>query len=221
MPWYQGPSLLEFLENIEVSQDVDYENSRFQVQFVIRPQTDELHDYRGYSGHIISGTYKKGDRITVLPQNIETTISKVETGGREVDEVFAQQPGVIHISEDIDISRGDYFVKSDNQPKVENEIEAIVCWLDKKELNEGNKYFFQHKSRLVKAIVKEIEYRIDVNTLEQIPVTDSAKLNEVVKVRIKTASPLVFDSFEDNNSTGSAILVDETSNSTVGAVMIL
>ncbi len=221
MPWYQGPSLLEFLENIEVSQDVDYENSRFQVQFVIRPQTDELHDYRGYSGHIISGTYKKGDRITVLPQNIETTISKVETGGREVDEVFAQQPAVIHISEDIDISRGDYFVKSDNQPKVENEIEAIVCWLDKKELNEGNKYFFQHKSRLVKAIVKEIEYRIDVNTLEQIPVTDSAKLNEVVKVRIKTATPLVFDSFEDNNSTGSAILVDETSNSTVGAVMIL
>lgn len=220
-PWYEGPSLLVFLENVEVSEDIDFDNSRFQVQFVIRPQTEELHDYRGYSGHVISGTYKKGDKITILPQNIDTTISKVETGGQEVDEVFAQQPAVIHISEDIDISRGDYFVKTDRQPNVENEFEAIVCWLDKKELNEGNKYFIQHKSRLVKAIIREIEYRMDVNTLERTPVTDSVKLNEVVKVRIKTASPLVFDSFDKNNSTGSAILVDETSNSTVGAVMIV
>lgn len=220
-PWYEGPSLLDFLENVEVSEDIDFDNSRFQVQFVIRPQTEELHDYRGYSGHVISGTYKKGDKITILPQNIDTTISKVETGGQEVDEVFAQQPAVIHISEDIDISRGDYFVKTDRQPNVENEFEAIVCWLDKKELNEGNKYFIQHKSRLVKAIIREIEYRMDVNTLERTPVTDSVKLNEVVKVRIKTASPLVFDSFDKNNSTGSAILVDETSNSTVGAVMIV
>lgn len=221
IPWYEGPSLLDFLENVEVSEDIDFDNSRFQVQFVIRPQTEELHDYRGYSGHVISGTYKKGDKITILPQNIDTTISKVETGGQEVDEVFAQQPAVIHISEDIDISRGDYFVKTDRQPNVENEFEAIVCWLDKKELNEGNKYFIQHKSRLVKAIIREIEYRMDVNTLERTPVTDSVKLNEVVKVRIKTASPLVFDSFDKNNSTGSAILVDETSNSTVGAVMIV
>lgn len=220
-PWYEGPSLLDFLENVEVSEDIDFDNSRFQVQFVIRPQTEELHDYRGYSGHVISGTYKKGDKITILPQNIDTTISKVETGGQEVDEVFAQQPAVIHISEDIDISRGDYFVKTDRQPNVENEFEAIVCWLDKKELNEGNKYFIQHKSRLVKAIIREIEYRMDVNTLERTPVTDSVKLNEVVKVLIKTASPLVFDSFDKNNSTGSAILVDETSNSTVGAVMIV
>lgn len=221
IPWYEGPSLLDFLENVEVSEDIDFDNSRFQVQFVIRPQTEELHDYRGYSGHVISGTYKKGDKITILPQNIDTTISKVETGGQEVDEVFAQQPAVIHISEDIDISRGDYFVKTDRQPNVENEFEAIVCWLDKKELNEGNKYFIQHKSRLVKAIIREIEYRMDVNTLERTPVTDSVKLNEVVKVRIKTSSPLVFDSFDKNNSTGSAILVDETSNSTVGAVMIV
>lgn len=221
MSWYEGSSLLDYLENVQVSEDVDYDNARFQVQFVIRPQTEELHDYRGYSGHIISGTYKKGDRITILPQNIETTISKVETGGVEVAEVFAQQPAVIHIEDDIDISRGDYFVKSDNLPRVENEIEAVICWLDKKELNEGNKYLIQHKSKLVRAIVKEIEYRIDVNTLEQTPVSDSVKLNEVVKVKIKTAQPLVFDSFAENNATGSAILVDETSHSTVGAVMFI
>ncbi|UFK97479.1 sulfate adenylyltransferase subunit 1 [Kaistella faecalis] len=221
MPWFEGEPLLSFLENVEVRNDVDYENARFQVQYVIRPQTDELHDYRGYAGQIISGTYKKGDRITILPENIETTISKVETGGTEVEEVFALQPAVLHIADDIDVSRGDFFVRTENQPQVENEFEALVCWLDKRELNEGNKYFIQHKSRLLKTIIKEIEYKIDVNTLQRIPATDSVKLNEIVKVRLKTASPLVFDSFEKNSATGSAILVDETSNSTVGAVMLL
>lgn len=221
MPWFEGEPLLSFLENVEVKNDVDYENARFQVQYVIRPQTDELHDYRGYAGQIISGTYKKGDRITILPENIETTISKVETGGTEVEEVFALQPAVLHIADDIDVSRGDFFVRTENQPQVENEFEALVCWLDKRELNEGNKYFIQHKSRLLKTIIKEIEYKIDVNTLQRIPATDSVKLNEIVKVRLKTASPLVFDSFEKNSATGSAILVDETSNSTVGAVMLL
>ena len=221
MPWFEGEPLLSFLENVEVRNDVNYENARFQVQYVIRPQTDELHDYRGYAGQIISGTYKKGDRITILPENIETSISKVETGGSEVEEVFALQPAVLHIADDIDVSRGDFFVKTDNQPKVENEFEALVCWLDKRELNEGNKYYIQHKSSLLKTIVKEIEYKIDVNTLQQIPATDSVKLNEIVKVKLKTASPLVFDSFEKNSATGSAILVDETSNSTVGAVMLL
>lgn len=221
MTWFNDEPLLTFLEKVEVNEDVDYENARFQVQYVIRPQTEELHDYRGYAGQIISGTYKKGDQITILPENIETTISKVETGGNEVDEVFALQPAVLHIADDIDVSRGDFFVKSENKPRVENEFEALVCWLDKRELSEGNKYFIQHKSRLIKTVVKEIEYKIDVNTLQQTPVSDSVKLNEIVKVRLKTASPLVFDAFEKNNSTGSAILVDETSNSTVGAVMLL
>lgn len=220
-PWYEGPTLLDFLENVEVNNNTNLENARFQVQYVIRPQTDELHDYRGYSGEIISGIYQKGDQITILPQNIETTISKIETGGKEVDLVFANQPAVLHLEDDIDVSRGDFFVKIENQPKVENEVEAIVCWLDKKELNEGNKYFIQHKSKVVKTIIKEIEYKIDVNTLENIPIYSGIKLNEVVKVKLKTASPLVFDSFNENNDTGSAILIDETSNSTVGAVMIL
>ncbi|WP_042720581.1 sulfate adenylyltransferase subunit 1 [Flavobacterium sp. B17] len=221
MIWYQGPTLLDFLENVKVDHKKDFGNSRFQVQYVIRPQTDELHDYRGYAGEVISGTYKKGDEITVLPQNIQTKISKVETGGKETEIVFGNQPAVIHLEDDIDISRGDFLVKSESLPKVENEIEAVVCWLDKKELNEGTKYYIQHKSKLLKALVKEIEYKIDVNTLEKIPVTESIRLNEVVKVRLKTASPLVFDSFEVNKATGNAILVDETSNSTVGAVMIL
>lgn len=220
-PWYQGPSLLNFLEHVEIDVSKNSEKPRFQVQYVIRPQTDALHDYRGYAGEVISGIYRKGDEITVLPQNIQTKISKIETGGKDVDFVFANQPAVLHIEDDIDISRGDFLVKTDDLPKVENEFEAVVCWLDKKELNEGNKYFIQHKSKILKTIVKEIDYKIDVNTLEKTEVTGSVKLNEVVKLRLKTASPLVFDSFEESKPTGNAILVDETSNSTVGAVMIL
>lgn len=221
MPWYEGPALLDFLEMVEVNSDQDFSSPRFQVQYVIRPQTDELHDYRGYAGEVISGTYKRGDEITVLPQNIQTRISKIETGGKEVESVFARQPAVLHTEDDIDISRGDFIVKTDELPKVENEIEAVVCWLDKKVLNEGNKYFIQHKSKVLKAIVKEIDYKIDVNTLEKIPVSDSITLNEVAKVRLKTASPLVYDRFEESNATGNAVLIDETSHSTVGALMIL
>jgi len=221
MSWYEGPALLDFLETVEIGSAQNVESPRFQVQYVIRPQTDELHDYRGYAGEVISGTYKKGDEITVLPQNIQTRISKIETGGKEVETVYARQPAVLHTEDDIDISRGDFLVKTGSLPQVENEIEAIVCWLDKKELQEGNKYFIQHKSRVLKAVVKEIDYRIDVNTLEKIPVSESVKLNEVVKIRLKTASPLVYDRFEESNATGNAILINETSNSTVGAVMIL
>lgn len=220
-PWYKGVSLLDFLENVAVDDDTDYENSRFQVQYVIRPQTEELHDYRGYAGQILSGTYEKGDSVIILPQNIETKISKIENNGHEVEKVFANQAAVLHLADDIDVSRGDFIVKTDHLPSIENELEALVCWMDKKELSEGQKYLLQHKTRLVKAVVKEIFYKIDVNTLQQTPVENSVKLNEVVKIRLKTASPLVFDTFENNNKTGSFILVDETANSTVGACMIL
>ncbi|MBB4805071.1 sulfate adenylyltransferase subunit 1 [Chryseobacterium defluvii] len=221
MPWYEGPALLDFLENVKINDAENVNSSRFQVQYVIRPQTDELHDYRGYAGEVISGVYKTGDDVTVLPQNIRTKISKIETGGKEVDLVFANQPAVLHVEDDVDISRGDFLVQTDQLPKVENEIEAIVCWLDKKELNEGNKYFIQHKSKVLKAIVKEIDYKIDVNTLEKAPVSESIKLNEVVKLRLKTSSPLVFDSFDESSVMGNAVLIDETSNSTVGAIMII
>ena len=221
MPWFKESSLLEYLEQVETSEETNLEDTRFQVQFVIRPQTEEHHDYRGYAGEIVSGIYKKGDRIKILPQNIETTISKVETGGKEVDEVFAPQPAVIDIKDDIDISRGVFFVLMEHFPTVANEFQALVCWMDHKVLIPGNKYFLQHRSKVIKAVVKDIEYQLDVNTLEKTPITDSVKLNEVVRVTLKTAGPLVFDSFEKNKGTGSAILIDETSNATVAAVMIL
>lgn len=219
MPWYKGTSLLDFLETIEISQN-SYKEPRFQVQYVIRPQTEALHDYRGYAGEIISGTYRKGDAIVVLPEGISTKISKIERNGEEVAEAKAGEPVVMHIEDDIDISRGDYFASEEAEPTQSQEVEAIVCWMDKRALKEGNKYLLQQRSRLVKVVVKEIAYKIDVNTLEQEEEVESVKLNEIAKIRIKAAAPLVYDVFADNPPMGSAILIDETSNATVGAVMI-
>ena len=219
MPWYKGNSLLDFLETVEISKD-NYDQPRFQVQYVIRPQTEALHDYRGYAGEVISGTYRKGDAIIVEPEGITTKLSKIEYNGEEVAEAKAGDPVVLHIEDDIDISRGDYFAKQGAEPQQGQDIEAIVCWMDKRELREGNKYLLQQRSKLVKAIVKEIEYKIDVNTLNQTEGVESVKLNEIAKIRLKTASLLVYDTFQSNPPMGSAILIDETSNATVGAVMI-
>lgn len=219
MPWYKGTSLLDFLETIEISQN-SYKEPRFQVQYVIRPQTEALHDYRGYAGEIISGTYRKGDAIVVLPEGISTKISKIERNGEEVAEAKAGEPVVMHIEDDIDISRGDYFASEEAEPTQSQEVEAVVCWMDKRALKEGNKYLLQQRSRLVKVVVKEIAYKIDVNTLDQEEEVESVKLNEIAKIRIKAGAPLVYDAFTDNPPMGSAILIDETSNATVGAVMI-
>src|SRR5690606_31440911 len=138
MPWYTGQPLLQYLEEVELSEDINLTDPRFQVQYVIRPQTTELHDYRGYAGQIVSGIYKKGDKITVRTAGMETTPSKIEIAGQEVEEALAAQAAVLHHEDDIDIRRGDSFVRSDNQPKVGNEIEVLLCWLDNKPLLQGN-----------------------------------------------------------------------------------
>jgi sulfate adenylyltransferase subunit 1 len=219
-PWYEGKPLLQFLEEVELDNDINLTDARFQVQFVIRPQTEELHDYRGYAGKISSGIYRKGDAVTVLPQNINTTISKIEIAGKEVEKAFAPQGIVLHLKDDIDVSRGDSIVKAEDLPKSSNELEVLLCWLDDKPLQSGNKYLLQHKNRTVRAVVRSIEYKLDVNSLQQQPVEGNVKLNEVVKATIKTSAPLAYDSFEKLNTNGSAILVDETGNSTVAAVLI-
>lgn len=219
MDWYEGKSLLEILEDVAVDSDINLTDPRFQVQLVIRPQTEELHDYRGYAGRVISGVYKKGDAVTVLPAGIETTISKLEVAGEEVNEIFAPQSATILLANDIDISRGDSIVKSNNLPKTTNEVEVLLCWMDEKPLIPGNKYYLQHHSRLIRSVVKNVEYKLDVNSLQQQPVDGNVKLNEVVKATIKTASALVYDSYQDLRANGSAILIDETSHSTVAAVL--
>ena len=219
-PWYEGESLLHILENVELDNDINYTDARFPVQYVIRPQTEDLHDYRGYAGKVISGIYKKGDTISVQPSGLQSTISLIEIGGVETEEAFAPQSVVLHLQDDIDISRGDVIVKNDSLPSVENELEALVCWMGNKPMKAGNKYLLQINSRVVKAVVREIEYRLDVNSLLKEPSPEQAQLNDIVKVKIKTASAIPFDSYKKLRVNGGTILIDETSNVTVGACMI-
>lgn len=220
MDWYEGESLLHYLENVQLDQDLNHTDARFPVQFVIRPQAPELHDYRGYAGKVISGVYRKGDKITVLPAGLESTITTIEVAGKEADEAYAPQSAIIHLADDIDISRGDLLVHSDNKPNVSQELEVLLCWMDNKPLVAGNKYLLQINSRLVRAVVKSIDYKLDVNTLQKDYSPEKAQLNDIIKATIKTASPIPFDSYNNLRENGGAILIDETSNVTVGACMI-
>lgn len=220
MDWYEGSSLLNFLEQVNIEKDINLDEGRFPVQYVIRPQVDELHDYRGYAGRIVSGIYRKGEEVVVLPSGLKSKIKAIELGGVEVEEAFAPQSVVLHLEDDIDISRGDLIVPGSNLPSVENELDVLICWMDNKPLLPGNKYMLQLNSKVVKSVVKEIEYQLDVNSLQKIEFPGKAGLNDVVKARIKTASPIAFDSYEKLRVNGGAILIDETSHVTVGACMI-
>jgi len=220
MAWYEGQPLLDVLENVEVANDFNLEKGRFPVQFVIRPQTSELHDYRGYAGKILSGIYAKGDRVTILPSGLQSSIKEIQVGGLVVDEAFAPQSVLLQLEDDLDISRGDVIVPFAQTPNVQNELQVLLCWMDQKPLLRGNKYILQINSRQVKVVIKEIEYKLDVNSLKKESAPDKVSLNDIVRVNIKTAAPVVFDSYLNLRSTGGAILIDETSNVTVGACMI-
>lgn len=220
LDWYTGETLLHHLENVKLDEDIDLENPRFPVQFVIRPQTTELRDYRGYAGKIISGIYRKNDKVTVLPSGVESKISKIELAAVETEEAFAPQSVVIHLETDVDISRGDMIVKSDNQPTVSQDFEVTLCWMSTQKLTAGNKFLLQFGSKRVKSSVKSIEYKIDVNTLQKEESPEQVGLNDLVRAKIKTAAPIAYDSFEKLKVNGCAILIDETSNSTVAACML-
>jgi len=220
MPWFDGNCLLEHLENVHVEHDINLTDARFSVQYVIRPQTDEHHDYRGYAGKVNSGIYAKGDAITVLPTGITSRIKSLEIGGHEIEEAFAPQSIVMQLEDDIDISRGDVIVQSHNLSPVDQEFEVLLCWMDSKPLLPGNKYFFQINSRVVRSVVKEIEYKLDVNTLQKEYNPSQAELNDIIKAKIKTATPIPYDPYNKIQVNGSAILIDETSHVTVGACMI-
>jgi sulfate adenylyltransferase subunit 1 len=220
MNWYEGESLLHFLEHVKLENDINLEDARFPVQFVIRPQVPELHDYRGYAGKVISGIYRVGDRVTVQPSGLTSRIKAIEVSGKEVEEAFAPQSAIIHLEDDIDISRGDLIVLDDNQPQVAQELEVLLCWMDNKPLLPGNKYLLQINSRVVRAVVRDIEYKLDVNSLEKEYSPAKAGLNDIIKATIKTASPIPFDSYKKLRVNGGAILIDETSYVTVGACMI-
>jgi sulfate adenylyltransferase subunit 1 len=220
LSWYEGDTLLSILEEVETGREVDLLHARFPVQYVIRPQTPDLHDYRGYAGKLISGILRKGDAVTVLPSGLQSRISSIESGGVAAELAFAPQSIIVHLEDDVDISRGDTLVLSGDEPQISNEIEVNLCWMTQKPLTPGSRYLLQLNSRVVKTIVKEIQYKLDVHTLEKQYEQESLGLNDIARVTLKTASPLAYDSYGDLRVNGGAILIDETSHVTVGACMI-
>lgn len=218
-PWYTGKPLLQLLEEVEVANNINLKDNRFQVQYVIRPQTADLHDYRGYAGKVFSGIYRKGDAIRILPSGISTRIKKIEEGGIEIPAAYASQSVTFLLEDDIDISRGDSIVKIDDPVVTEKEADVLICWLDEKPLRKNGRYLLRHNSYLVRAVISHIEYKIDVNTLEKVKDISEIKLNEIANASLKTSAPLVLDKYKHLPATGAAILIDETSNSTVAAVL--
>lgn len=217
--WYSGKALLETLEEIEPKSSINLA-SRFQVQWVIRPKDEENHDYRGYAGAVLSGKYSVGDVVKILPAGIETTIIKIEKHLESVSEAKAGENIVLHFQDNIDISRGDTVVKTDELPKESNQINTWISWLDNAPLQLGKTYILQHRFRNVRVKVQAINQKWNVNKWEFSPAED-IKLNDIAQVSIRTNQPLFFDSFVDNDKTGNAILIDETSFNTVGALMFL
>lgn len=218
--WYDGPSLLELLEEVPVAETGEALPARFPVQYVIRPQTDALHDYRGYAGQISSGTFAVGDEVTILPSGATTQITRIECGDQQLQAAGAQQSVVLHVAGDFDISRGDLIVPSGDQPALQQDIATLICWLDVKPLQQGNRYLLQYNTFRTPVVIKALEYRLDVNSLDREETPERIQLNEVVRVRIKTAVPLAFDRYTGNHAHGAAILIDESSNATVGALML-
>ena len=218
-PWFQNQSILELLETVQIETQENLA-SRFQVQYVIRPQEESLHDYRGYAGLVLSGKYKIGDEIKILPANISSKITRIEKDLKDVEEVIAGDNVVIHLENDVDISRGDSFILQNDEVLQSNQLNTWVCWLDHQNLQVGKPYILQHRFKSVRVKIKKINQRWDVNNWEFID-EENIGLNDIAQIELQANQPLVYDVFLDNNKTGNAILVDETTHNTVGALMIL
>ncbi|MDT4930638.1 MAG: bifunctional enzyme CysN/CysC [Pseudonocardiales bacterium] len=225
MPWYGGTSLLQHLEDVHVASDRNLIDVRFPVQYVIRPHQstdDDLHDFRGYAGTIAGGVVRTGDEVTVLPSGFSTAVEAVwGPGGRKLDEAFAGQAVTLELRDKIDISRGDLICRPHNRPHVGQDIDAMVCWMSSDaQLTPGARYTIQHTTRSTRAVVRSLDYRLDVNTLHRDEAADGLSLNEIGRIRLRTQQPLLFDAYRRSRDTGSFILVDEATNNTVAAGMI-
>ncbi|MFN7826332.1 MAG: sulfate adenylyltransferase subunit 1 [Acidobacteriota bacterium] len=220
MEWYHGRPLLKFLEEVTIQETKRRELSRFQVQYVIRPQTDELHDYRGYAGYVHSGNYRKGQQVTVLPAGIETVIEKIEKHQSEVELAETDDPVVLHLRDDVDVSRGNTIVPREDLPKVEREINATLCWMDNSAYLPGQKLLLQQNSFRTKALIKEVQSQIAIHSFEQLESDGNIRLNDICKVLIRTAEPVIYDSYREQRASGAFILINENTNNTVAAGII-
>ena len=220
MPWYQGPSLLYHLEHVHIASDRNLIDNRFPVQWIVRPMSDEHHDYRGYAGQVASGQFKPGDEVVVLPSGRTTRIKRIDTFEGPVAEAIPPLSVTMLLEDELDISRGDMICRPHNQPTQTQELELMVCWMHERPLEVGGRYWVKHTTRNARAIVDAVRYRIDVNTLHREAAT-SLGLNEIGRLRLRTSAPLLVDEYRRNRLTGSLILVDETTNETVGAGMVV
>ena len=220
MTWYDGSTLLYALENIPVANDINHLDFRLPVQTVIRPHTEEHHDYRAYAGQISSGIIRIGDEITAFPSQLQSRIKKIHNASRELNEAFAPQSISIELEDDIDIGRGDMLVKTNNQPEHGQEIDAMICWMGENPLHLNVKFGIQHTTRSGKCIVKKIVYKMDLDELKRIEGQKTLYKNDIARIKLKTTTPFFYDAYRKNRNTGSFILIDETNNNTVGAGMI-
>ena len=221
MPWFKGGTLLDVLEHIEIGNDYNLTDCRFPVQYVVRPETDKYHDYRGYAGRIDGGIFRKGDRVMVLPSGHSSTIAAIDLFEKKLEEAFPPMSVTLTLTDDLDISRGDMIVKAENQPQSSQDIEIMMCWMNEKPLNLNAKYALKHTTRDARCVVKEVKYKVNVNTLEQIENDKEVRMNDIARVSLRTTKPLFFDSYRRNRKTGALILIDEGTNETVGVGMII
>ncbi|MHB8209680.1 sulfate adenylyltransferase subunit CysN [Mucilaginibacter sp.] len=217
MDWYKGASLLETLETIHISSDQNHIDARFPVQTVIRPHQDEYHDYRAYAGRVAGGIFRKGDEVTVLPSGLTSKIKSITTFDGDIDEAFSPMSVSINLEDNIDVSRGDMIVKTNNEPEVGQDLNVLLCWMATKPPRPGAKYYLKSTTNEVMAIIKEVTYKININTMEKLDEDTSIKMNDMAMVKMRTTRPLVYDEYRKNRITGSLILIDDTTNETVAA----
>jgi bifunctional enzyme CysN/CysC len=220
MPWYDGPALLEHLETVHIAEDRNLVNTRFPVQYVIRPMSDAHHDYRGYAGQVAGGVLRPGDDVVVLPDRLRSRVAGIDTYDGPVEEAFTGMSVTVRLTDDLDISRGDMIVRAGDEPSTSQDVEALVCWMVDQPLRQGGRYAIKHTTRWARAMVAELAYRLDINTLTRDDSASELALNEIGRVRLRVTAPLMHDPYTENRLTGSFILVDEATNVTAGAGMI-
>jgi len=221
MDWYQGATLMHTLENVQISSDHNHVDARFPIQYVIRPQSHDYPDYRGYAGRVAGGIFKPGDEVIALPSGLTTKITTIDIAGKQLDEAYAPMSVTINLADDVDISRGDMIAKVDNQPATGQDIDLMVCWMTPKKLVLNGKYGLHHTSRDARCVIKEVKYKVNINTLHRDEEETSIGMNDIGRIKVRTTVPLFYDRYTRNRITGSVIIVDEFTNETVGAGMIL